>query len=349
MPSWTIRRKFPSSIAVVLLVAAVHPALAQRAPVHYADEVTRLSALLDAGRAAELAHRDDPRAVTLRAEALDLAVQLNYDPLTSRDAAMWYVRAAAASLAADPLRGDRARALLAKLDAEEGDPARLAADADADATANAAAYPDDAGALVDQVDADLRAFAITKDPRYRSLALLRAGQPRFPIALVPPDTATPLWAAAGEAQHAAPGTTDTDRAAARAMASHRISAKWLHLTGRVPSHEQQLQMTAPADKYFGQTRLSPLGVGNEIVRIGRYLDAGWGDKMAHDALWVVDALADLQRQYPRDYEIPRLLLQSYRMLARIDAVDAQVAAVRMRRILTVEYEDSAEARTLLAS
>jgi hypothetical protein len=350
MSFWTIRRKFRSSVALALLVAAMQPALAQGPQQrHYADEVSRFSAVLDAGRALELAHRDDPKAATLRAQALDLAVRLNYDPLISRDAAAWYVRAAAAAFAADPERGERARALLAKLDAEEQDASRLAADADADATANAAAFPDDAGALVDQVDADLRAYAITKDPRYRSLALLRAAQPRFPIALVPPDTATPLWAVADEAQRHAAGTTDTDRAAARSMASHKISAKWLHLTGRVISHQEHLQMTAPADKYFGQTKLSPLGVGNEITRIGRYLDAGWGDKMTHDALWVVDALDDLQRQYPRDYEVPRLLLQSYRMLARIDAPDAQAAAARMRRLLTIEYEATPEARTLLAS
>jgi len=324
-------------------------ALGSRNGWHYADQVAYLSAVLDAGRAFELVLRDDPNNAALKTEALDLAVRLNYDPLTNRDAAAWYVRVAAQASAADPMRGDRARGLLAKLDAEEDDLARLAADADADATANAAAYPGDAGALVDQVDADLRAYAIAKDPRYRSLALLRAAQPRFPIGLVPDDTATPLWAAAAAAEHGVAGTTDTDRAAARAMASHRVSARSLRIIGRVRSHDAQLVITAPADEYFGQTKLSPLGVHNEIIRIGRYLDAGWGEKMAHDALWVVDALDDWRHQYPRDYALPRLLLQSYRMLARIDGTDARIAATRLRRILTVEYEGSAEARTLLSS
>lgn len=369
MSSWTIRPKFRSLIAAALVAVAASPAVAalptdplvmlksvgstfaqgDRNGWHYADQVTYFSAVLDAGRAFEFVRRDDPQAAALKGQTLDLAMKLNYDPLVNRDAALWYVRASATSLIADPVRGERARAMLAKLDAEEGNAARLAADADADATANVAAYPGDAGALVDQVDADLRAFAIAKDAHYRSLALIRAAQPRFPIGLVPDDTATPLWAAATAAQRGEAGYTDVDRAAARAMSSHRVSSKGLKIIGRVLSHDALLVITAPADEYFGQTKLSPLGVRNEIVRIGRYLDAGWGDHMTHDALYVIDALDDWRHQYPRDYELPRLLLQSYKMLARIDAGDARTAAERLRRILTVEYEGSREARSLLSS
>lgn len=369
MSSWTIRPKFRSLIAAAFVVAVAVPAAAalptdpqimqknvqstfaqgERNGWHYADQVTYFSAVLDAGRAFEFVRRDDPQAAVLKGLTLDLALKLNYDPLVNRDAALWYVRAAAASLTGDPARGDQARALIAKLDAEEGNAARLAADADADATANVAEYPGDAGALVDQVDADLRAYAIAKDPHFRSLALIRAAQPRFPIGLVPDDTGTPLWAAATAAVRGEAGYSDVDRVAARAMNSHQISAKGLKIIGRVLSHDALLVITAPADEYFGQTKLSPLGVRNEIVRIGRYLDAGWGDHMTHDALFVIDALDDWRHQYPRDYELPRLLLQSYKMLARIDGGDARTAAARLRRILTVEYEGSHEARTLLPS
>ena len=97
----------------------------------------------------------------------------------------------------------RARALLQKLDADDADPAHLAQDGDADATLNATAAPDDVEALLDQVDADVRAYLITGDARYRSLALLRAAQPVFPIGLVPDDSGKPLWAIAQAARSGA--------------------------------------------------------------------------------------------------------------------------------------------------
>ena len=80
----------------------------------------------------------------------------------------------------DATRGPAARALLQKLDAEDADKARLAQDGDADATLNAAAAPNDIEALLDQVDADVRAFLITDDVHYRSLALLRAAAAGVP-------------------------------------------------------------------------------------------------------------------------------------------------------------------------
>jgi hypothetical protein len=106
---------------------------------------------------------------------------------------------------------------------------------------------------------------------------------------------------------------------------------------------------APADEYFGRTRLSPLGVRGEVTRIGRYLDAGWGAQMTQELLYVIESLDDWRHQYPRDYELPRLLLQTYGLLTRAGSTETQAAAVRLRRILTVEYVGSPEARRLLAS
>jgi hypothetical protein len=201
---------------------------------------------------------------------------------------------------------------------------------------------------MDQVDADVRAFLISKDVRYRSLALVRAAQPNFPIGLVPDDTGKILWASAEAARSAASGYSDVDRQAAVAMYSHRAAYKGLPTIGRVLSHEAYLVITAPADEYFGQTKLSPIGVRNELTRIGKYLDAGWGDRMTKDVLWVVDSLQDWQHQYPRDYELPRLLLQTYKTLGRMDSPDAQKAEAGVRRTLTVDYNATTEARSLLA-
>jgi hypothetical protein len=226
---------------------------------------------------------------------------------------------------------------------------RLAQDGDADATLNATASPNDVEALLEQVDADCRAFLISRDARYRSLALLRAAQPNFPIGLVPDDTGKVLWAAAQAARSGAEGYSATDKSAAVAMYSHKASYKGLPTIGRVLSHDSYLVITAPADEYFGQTKLSPIGVRNELTRIGKYLDAGWGDRMTKDTLWVVDSLQDWQHQYPRDYELPRLLLQTYKTLARMDSPEAQKAEAGVRRTLTIDYNATTEARSLLSA
>jgi hypothetical protein len=366
--SWTIPRKL-RNVAAAVVLAALFPLSAQATlqtdPLaltrtmkaaydrgvangwHFADDVYYFSTVLDAGRAYELVRRDDPDNLKLEGTTLDIAAKLHYDPLINRDAAEWYVREAAGAYADDPVRGPAAKALLLKLELEDVDPARLAQDGDADATANAAAAPDDVEALLEQVDADLRAYLITKDPHYRSLALLRAAQPSFPIGLVPDDTGKPLWDAAQAARSGGAGYSDVDRQAAVAMYSHKASAKVLPTIGRVLSHNAYLVITAPADEYFGQTKLSPIGVQNELTRIGKYLDAGWGNRMTKDTLWVIDSLEDWEHQYPRDYELPRLLLQTYKTLGRMDSPEAQKAEADVRRTLTVDYNGTTEARSIL--
>ncbi len=319
----------------------------ERSGWHLADELYYFSTVLDAGRAFQLVRHDDPDNAVLQGYAIDLATRLHYDPLLNRDAAAWYVRAAAEANVDDPALGVRAKAVLAKLDAEQSDAQLLARDAVADAAANVTTYPGDAEALIDYVDANMRAYLITKTPAFRSQALLSAAQSVFPIGLVTDDGTSALWIAAREAREGAAGYSDTDRAAARVMFSHRASAHNTPTIGRVLSHNAYLVITAPADEYFGHTKLSPLGVHNELLRITKYLDAGWGDRMTQDALWVIDSLDDWQHQYPRDYELPRLLLQTYKTLGRMESPDAIKARAEVRRELTVDYNASPEARTLL--
>lgn len=316
---------------------------------HFADELDYFSTVLDAGRAYELRRRDDPENLALKGTTVDLAARLHYDPLINRDAAEWYVRLAARTYAADPQRGAAATALLAKLDAEDTNLTTLAHDADADATANAANYPDDAQTLLSQVDADVRAFTLSKDPYYRSLALQRAAQANFPIALVAPETAKDLSAFTDAALLPAIGYSAGDAESAKAIVSHRATAKSIRTIGHVLSHDAYLVITAPADEYFGQTKLSPIGVRNALLRITKYLDVGWGSRMTGEALSVVDALDDWREQYPRDYELPRLLLNTYKTLDRIDSPQAHDAQVRVKKLLTVEYNASSEAQSLLAS
>jgi hypothetical protein len=316
---------------------------------HLADQLDYFSNVLDAGRAYELKLRDDPQNAQIKGIAVDLAAQLHYDPLISNDAAEWYVRVAAQAYANDPQRGPAAQALLAKLDAEDADNGRLARDADADATALAHDYPNDVQALLGQVEADLRAYNLTHDTAWRALAIQRAAQPTFPIGAVPQDLGRVLFPMVDAARNAGPGYGDAEREAARVVASHRASTKGLAVIGRVVSHNAFLVITAPADEYFGHTRLSPIGVRNELARIGKYLDAGWGGRMTKETMWVVDSLDDWQHQYPRDYELPRLYKRAYDTLEREDTPEAKQQQQLVRRTLLVSYPSSTEARAFLTT
>ena len=316
---------------------------------HLGDELDYFSAVLDAGRGYELRRRDDPQNVAIKGIAVDLAARLNYDPLISNDAAEWYVRLAAQAWQDDPVRGASARAVIAKLDAESADVVKLAHDADSDATALATTYPNDVQALVAQVDADLRAYNLTQDTHWRTIALQRAAQATFPISSVPPDLGKILFPMVDSARNAGPGYSQAERDAARIVASHRASAHGLPEIGHVVSHETFLNITAPADEYFGRTKLSPIGVRNELTRIGRYLDAGWGGRMTKDTMYVVDSLDDWQHQYPRDYELPRLYKRAYDELGRQDSAEAKQARLQVRRTLLVNYPTSTEARSFISS
>jgi len=316
---------------------------------HLGDELDYFSAVLDAGRGYELRRRDDPQNVAIKGIAVDLASRLQYDPLVSNDAAEWYVRLAGQAWQDDPVRGAAARAIIAKLDAEAADIVKLARDADADANALAQTYPTDVQALIGQVEADLRAYNLTQDTRWRTLALQRAAQAAFPIASVPPELGKVLFPMVDSARNAGPGYSETEREAARIVASHRASAHGLPEIGHVVSHETFLNITAPADEYFGRTKLSPIGVRNELTRIGRYLDAGWAGRMTKDTVYVVDSLDDWQHQYPRDYELPRLYKRAYDALGREDTSEAKQARQQVRRTLLVNYPTSTEARSFISS
>jgi hypothetical protein len=316
---------------------------------HLADELDYFSAVLDAGRGYELRRRDDPQNIAIKGITVDLATQLAYDPLVSNDAAEWYVRLAAQAWQTDADRGPAARALIAKLDAEDATTAKLAYDADADAAVLAEKYPSDVQALLGQVDADLRAYNLTQDTRWRTLALQRASQSTFPIGSVPQDMGRVLFPMVDAARNAGPGYSAEEREAARIVASHRASAHGLAVIGHVASHDTYLIITAPADEYFGHTKLSPIGVRNELTRIGKYLDAGWGGQMTKDVIWVVDSLDDWQHQYPRDYELPRLYKRAYDTLGRAGTPEAKQAQQDVRRTLLVNYPTSSEARAFISS
>jgi hypothetical protein len=318
----------------------------------YDDQIFYFGTILDAGRAYSLVRPGDPNYMEVARVTVDVAALLHYDPLTNSDASVWYVReACAAVVKSDPARAEAARAILMRLDASDADVKALAKLAETDAAANVKEFHDDPDALIAQADTDVRAYYLTKDPSYRSIALGRVAEESFPIAKLPDPPGVQIVTWANSAVAGAAGFSAADVGNAREILRRRAALKDPPLIGRVVAipHDVRLLITAPADEYFGREKMSPLGIENELTRIARYLDAGWGTRMTTQALDVASAIDEWQKGYPRDYALPRTLLAAYRTFSRIDAPDVQAAAQRVRTLLTIEYGDSPQARELLGA
>jgi hypothetical protein len=318
----------------------------------YVDQIYYLGTIFDAGRAYSLMRPSDPNYMDVARVAVDVGTLLHYDPLTNNDASVWYMReACAAVLKSDPSRAPQARAILARLDAGDVDVKALAKLAEADAAAIVHDYHGDPETLIAQADTDVRAFNLTKDPVYRSLALERVGSASFPIGKLPDPPGVQIITWANSATANAPGYSPADVANAREFLRRRAALKDPPVIARIRAlpHDERLLITAPADEYFGRQKMSPIGIENEIARIGRYLDAGWGTRMSGAVVDIASALEEWHKGYPRDYALPRALLAAYKAFARVDTPEAQKAAQLVKTTLTVEYGDSNQARELLGA
>jgi hypothetical protein len=85
------------------------------------------------------------------------------------------------------------------------------------------------------------------------------------------------------------------------------------------------------------------------VRINKYLDRGWGERMESDALHVENAVEDWQRQYPHDLTLPAALLDAFRLLRRVETEKTNGAAARVKTLLLVQYASSRQAQELASS
>jgi hypothetical protein len=318
----------------------------------FQNELYYESTVFDAGRAYSLFRPTDPEYGDIAALAVDIATQLHYDPLSSDDASLWYVLEASnfEVTNGDETHRPLAQALLARLGPIEDDPKTLASAAEANALADAQAFDHDGDALVHLIVADVRAYNLTHDVAYRSALLQHAADPATPLVRVPDPEYGQMFTIAQSAL-ADPGFTDADRAAARAIKYRRDHTPELHVIARVEAipHELKLTRTAPADEYFGNLKYSPLGVRNEVVRINKYLDKGWGYRMEGDAMQVDSAVEDWQKQYPHDFTLPATLLDAYRLLQRVGTPKTTTAADDVKTILLVQYASSRQAQDLAAS
>jgi hypothetical protein len=319
----------------------------------FADEQFYLSTILDAGRAYSLFRQQDPQYAELAILTVTIASQLHYDPLISNDAASWYVREAAqwALTHGDPAHVTAAKDLLDRLQSGDLDVKQVAKDAETDAAANAAAFPHDGDALVQVIVADIRGYNLTRDVAYRSLLLEHAANPDVPLVRVPDPEFGEMFAIVGQALGDDPMLSEADHANARAIDDRRRHTPELQVIARVHAipHDLRLTRTAPADEYFGNLKMSPLGIRNELVRINKWLDVGWREQMTSDALNVANAVDDWQHQYPRDLTLPQHLLDVYQLLERVGSDAAHTEAAHVKSVLLIQYATSGQARSLAPS
>jgi hypothetical protein len=317
----------------------------------YRDQEVYLAAIFNAGRAYSLQYPTDPAYGELATLTVQIGAGLHYNPLTNHDAAGWWVREAAEWVTKnsnDPALIGQAHDIALRVNSED-DPEALARYADEDAAANLRVYPNDVDARLAQVEANWRGWVITLDPSWRTLALQRAAAPDFPVAHIPTTYGNDLINAANSAASGVAGYTAGDTANAKALLAHIKAVDPLRVISSVTAMPHGAYMTtlAPADEYFGRMGMSIIGIENQLKHINFMLDYNYGNRESADAALVAEAIDDMHKVYPRDRDLPMLLYWGYTTEKRMDDDQAKATAAHLRGILTVEYQDSPEARKLL--
>jgi hypothetical protein len=315
-------------------------------------EATYLSTIFNAGRAYSLQYPDDPAYGELATLTVRIGTGLHYNPLTNHDGTVWWVREAADWIvkhSEDTELIGQAQALLQRVNSED-DPESLVRLADEDATANVKAYPGDIDALLIRVEADWRAWLLTHDPRWRSLALARAAVSNFPVAHLPTTWGNELVNGADQA------STDRGYTAADVQNAQTFIARLKTVdpirviaTVNVMPHDAYLTTLAPADEYFGQMGMSILEIENRLKHINFMLDYDYGNRESDPAMNVVNSIVAMQKVYPRDRDLPMLMYWCYNTLQRMTDEQSREGARHLKAILTIEYQDSPQARKLLGS
>lgn len=311
-----------------------------------------LATIFDAGRAYSLQYPNDPNYGELARLTVSIGTGLHYNPLTNHDGAVWWVREAAnwvAKNSEDLQLIGQAQQLLRRVNSED-DPTELAKLADEDATANVKNYPGDVDALLIQVEANWRAWLLTHEASWRSLALARAAAPSFPVAHLPTGWGNELVNVANGASTDR-GFSAADVANARTFLARLKAVDPIRVIATVNAvpHDVYLTTLAPADEYFGPMGMSILEIENRLKHINFMLDYNYGNAESGEGANVAHAIVDMQKVYPRDRDLPMLLYWCYTTLERMTDERSREAAGQIRAILTVEYQDSPQARKLLGT
>lgn len=318
---------------------------------NFRSQETYLSTIFDAGRAYSLQYPSDPAYAELATLTVQIGGGLHYNPLTNHDGASWWVREASDWVqkhSEDPALIAGAGKLMERVNAED-DPQQLARYADEDASANLQTYPRDVDALMQQVEANWRGWLLTRDPAWRSLALQRVAAPDFPVAHLPTNWGNELVAAANAASPGTNGYSDADARNAKSFIARLKAVDPIRVITTVTAlpHDKYLTTLAPADEYFGKMGYSILGIENQLKHINFMLDYQYGNRESAETVLVAESIDDMHKVYPRDRDLPMLLYWCYTTLQRMTDAESRQAAAHLRSILTVEYQDSPQARKVL--
>ena len=310
-----------------------------------------LSTIFDAGRAYSLQYPSDPAYAELATLTVQIGNGLHYNPLTNHDGASWWVREASdwvEKRSQDTTLVGDAGNLMLRVNAED-DPQQLARYAVQDATANLQNYPRDVDALMQQVEANWRGWLLTRDPAWRSLALARVAAPNFPVAHLPTSWGNEVVAAANAASPGSNGYSEADARNAKTFIARLKAVDPIRVITTVTAlpHDKYLTTLAPADEYFGKMGYSILGIENQLKHINFMLDYKYGNRESDETALVAQSIDDMHKVYPRDRDLPMLLYWCYTTLQRMTDQQSREVAAHLRAILTVEYQDSPQARKLL--
>lgn len=317
----------------------------------YRDQENYLSAIFTAGRAYAVQDASNPAYGEIARLVVQIGTGLHYNPLTNHDASAWYVREAAAWVIAHPADAQstaQAKAIVERIDAVDR-PQTLVRLADEDAAAAIAEFPHDNDVLMRQVEAEWRGWIITKDPSWRSLAFAHAAAANFPIANLPTTFGNDLLAAANAAAAGNDNYTSGDKANGQTIVARMKNVDPLRVIASVKSIPEDAYLTtqAPADEYFGRQKMSFLGMRNQLKHINFMLDYNYGNRESKATYDVAEAIDDMHKVYPRDRDVPQIMYAVYKTSVRMDDDMAKQIAAQMRKILTIEYPDTLEARQLL--
>jgi len=300
-----------------VVFSQVHVAYAQESrdrTVHY--ERRYFSAVVNAGRAYARLRPSDNEYGKLALLTVQIGSALHYDPLTDRAAAPWYVREAAlwvSKNSKDIKLVRSANDLVVRVDAMNEDLPALAKYADADAAALIKEHPHETDIRLLQAEADWRAWVLTNDPSWRDLAITRAAKEGVSAEKLPE------------------------------IIAHKASAEIADLVAN-----SGMSPLAPADEYFGHMNYSMLGIENTERHINEKIDNGEDPASQESlALLVADSICDMQKTYPADTDMTKLLFEGYTLLNRVATPAATTTANKIRTLLTVEYQDAPESTQLL--
>jgi len=138
-----------------------------------------------------------------------------------------------------------------------------------------------------------------------------------------------------------PGLAATATPAPKASGQSAIST---HEAARLAA----MRMLAPADEYFGQLKMSILGIKNTIKDMGLRYDINHDiAKQTVSSLALTEgAIRDWEHKYPHDKEVPRAMYFLQRLYAHIVCDEAQIKAKATASWLFADYPQSPQAKVL---